>query len=32
MADWGDYHAVSGAGWNLFWRIPDPKAGGLEIW
>jgi hypothetical protein len=32
MADWGDFHQVSGAGWSLFWRIPDPKGGGLEVW
>jgi hypothetical protein len=32
MANWGDFHPVSGAGWTVFWRIPDPAAGGLEIW
>lgn len=32
MADWGDFHAVSGAGWHLFWRIPEQRGGGLEIW
>jgi Cu2+-containing amine oxidase len=32
MADWGDFHPVSGAGWHVYWRIPDPNAGGLEIW
>ena len=32
MSSWGDFHQASGAGWNLFWRIPDPNAGGLEVW
>jgi len=32
MSDWGDFRQVGGAGWNLFWRIPDPRAGGLEVW
>lgn len=32
MAKWADFHQVSGAGWSLFWRIPDPEAGGLEVW
>jgi hypothetical protein len=29
---WGNFHKVSGAGWTLFWRIPDQSAGGLELW
>jgi hypothetical protein len=32
MNPWGDHHQVSGAGWSVFWRIPDPDAGGLEVW
>ena len=32
MSDWGDHHQVTGAGWSVFWRIPDPDAGGLEVW
>ena len=32
MSAWGDYHQVSGAGWSVFWRIPNKKAGGLEVW
>src|SRR5688500_10403544 len=32
MSAWGDHHQVSGAGWSVFWRIPDPYAGGLEVW
>ena len=32
MNPWGDHHPVNGAGWSVFWRIPDPKAGGLEMW
>lgn len=32
VADWGDFHEANGAGWHIFWRIPDPQAGGLEIW
>lgn len=32
MADWGDFHQTGGAGWTVFWRIPDPRAGGLEVW
>jgi hypothetical protein len=32
MANWGDFHKVSGAGWVLFWRIPHPEGGGLEMW
>lgn len=32
MNPWGDHHQVTGAGWSVFWRIPDPVAGGLEVW
>jgi copper amine oxidase-like protein len=32
MSAWGDYHKVTGAGWSVFWRIPDKEAGGLEVW
>jgi hypothetical protein len=32
VSSWGDFHQASGAGWNLFWRLPDPYAGGLELW
>ena len=31
MAAWGDFHSVNGAGWSLFWRLPD-EGGGLQIW
>lgn len=31
MANWGDPHWVSGAGWSLAWRLP-PSESGLEIW
>ena len=29
---WGDFHKVTGAGWSLFWCIPDKEAGGMELW
>jgi hypothetical protein len=32
MSDWGDHHQVTGAGWSVFWRIPEQEAGGLEVW
>lgn len=32
MSAWGDFHRVTGAGWAVYWRIPDPRAGGLEVW
>jgi hypothetical protein len=32
MALFGDYHLVSGAGWSLYWRLPNSRGGGLEIW
>jgi hypothetical protein len=32
MNPWGDHHQVTGAGWSVFWRIPDKRAGGLEVW
>jgi len=28
---WGDFHYVKGAGWQLFWRIPE-ECGGMELW
>jgi hypothetical protein len=32
MADWGDYHQVSGAGWSVWWRISALDGSGLEVW
>jgi len=32
MAAFGDYHAVSGAGWHVYWRIAQFAGGGLEVW
>jgi Copper amine oxidase, enzyme domain len=32
MADWGDLHLVSGAGWSAYWRISKAEGSGLEIW
>jgi hypothetical protein len=32
MAAFGDYHAVSGAGWSAYWRIAQFAGAGLEIW
>jgi hypothetical protein len=32
MAAFGDYHLVTGAGWNVFWKIPVASGGGLELW
>jgi hypothetical protein len=32
MADWGDYHNETGAGWSVWWRIPQQSGGGLEVW
>ena len=32
MADWGDYHQVTGAGWSVFWRISAQDGSGLELW
>lgn len=32
MANWGDYHPVSGAGWSAYWRISQADGGGLEVW
>lgn len=32
MNPWGDFHHATGAGWSVYWRLPDPDAGGLEIW
>src|SRR5688572_3375113 len=32
MANFGDYHLVSGAGWSVYWRISQLHGSGLEIW
>src|SRR5262245_39421559 len=32
MANWGDYHHETGAGWSVYWRIPAAAGGGLELW
>lgn len=32
MANFGDYHLVSGAGWSVYWRLPQLHGGGLEVW
>ena len=32
MAAWGDFHHVTGAGWSVFWRIPQADGSGLEVW
>ncbi len=32
MMPWGDYHNELGAGWSVYWRIPQASAGGLEVW
>jgi Copper amine oxidase, enzyme domain len=32
MANWGDFHQVSGADWTVYWRISKASGGGLEIW
>ena len=32
MADWGDFHLVSGAGWSVYWRISQAAGSGLELW
>ena len=32
MSAFGDYHAVSGAGWAVHWRIAQFDGGGLEVW
>jgi Cu2+-containing amine oxidase len=29
---WGNYHNVTGAGWSVYWRIPQFSGGGLEVW
>ena len=32
MVSFGDYHLDSGAGWSVYWRIPNPEGGGIEVW
>lgn len=32
MANFGDYHPVSGAGWSVYWRISQLHGSGLEVW
>ena len=32
MANWGDFHNVTGAGWSAFWRISKADGSGLELW
>jgi len=32
MANFGDYHLVSGAGWSVYWRISQLHGSGLEVW
>jgi hypothetical protein len=32
VADWGDYHNVTGAGWSVHWRISKQDGSGLEFW
>lgn len=32
MANFGDYHSVSGAAWSVYWRIAQLDGGGLEVW
>lgn len=32
MAAFGDFHAASGAGWSVYWRIRQVVGSGLEIW
>jgi Copper amine oxidase, enzyme domain len=32
MANFGDFHFVSGASWSVFWRISQLNGSGLEIW
>jgi hypothetical protein len=32
MAAFGDLHAVSGAGWSVYWRIRAMDGSGLEVW
>lgn len=32
MANFGDYHLVSGAGWSVYWRVSQLHGSGLEVW
>jgi hypothetical protein len=32
MATFGDFHNVTGAGWSVYWRIPQQVGGGMEVW
>jgi hypothetical protein len=32
MANFGDFHLVSGASWSVYWRISQLNGSGLEIW
>lgn len=32
MADFGDLHLVSDAGWSVYWRIRELEGSGLEVW
>jgi len=32
MANFGDLHHVSGAGWSVYWRISALEGSGLEVW
>jgi Cu2+-containing amine oxidase len=32
VADWGDFHNVTGAGWSVYWRISKHDESGLELW
>jgi Cu2+-containing amine oxidase len=32
VANWGDFHQVSGAGWSVWWRISALDGSGLEVW
>ena len=32
MATFGDFHHVAGAGWSVYWRIPEQVGGGMEVW
>ena len=32
MANFGDLHQVTGAGWSVYWRINQLDGSGLEIW
>jgi hypothetical protein len=32
MPSFGDYHNATGAGWSVYWRLPQFSGGGLEVW